>query len=158
MRGFRSVSTGFLISNLCLTSISLQVGAKKCYTHLVETIEFQPNVFDPNCGSRRVLDLIADKWTAIVVYALLRGTYRFSELHREVGGVSQKMLTATLRELERDGIVERTVYAEVPPRVEYALTPLGQSLSEPLAAICRWSEEHLAEIDAARARRMGEST
>lgn len=112
----------------------------------------QPDVFDPNCGSRRVLALIADKWTAIVVYALLRGTCRFGELQREIGGISQKVLTDTLRELERNGLVSRAVYAEVPPRVEYALTPLGQTLTEPLAAICKWSEAHLAEVDVSRAR------
>lgn len=111
----------------------------------------QPNVFDPNCGSRRVLDIIADKWSAIVIYALARGHCRYRELQREIGGVSQKVLTATLRELERDGIVKRRVYAEVPPRVEYSLTPLGETLTEPLAAICTWAEDHLAEVDAARA-------
>ena len=114
----------------------------------------QPNVFDPNCGSRRVLALIADRWTAIVVYALARGTCRFGELQRAIGGVSQKVLTQTLRDLERDGLVVRTVYPVVPPKVEYALTPLGQTLIEPLAAICRWSEQHLAEVDAARERGM----
>lgn len=119
------------------------------------TDAIQPSVFDSNCGSRRMLDLIAAKWTAIVVYALLRGTCRFGELRREIGGVSQKVLTETLRELERDGLVARTVFPEVPPRVEYALTPLGRTLAEPLAAICRWSEEHLAEVDAARARTAG---
>lgn len=116
------------------------------------TNEVQPNVFDPNCGSRRVLELIADKWTAIVVYALTRGTCRFGELRRDIGGISQKVLADTLRQLERDGLVERTVYAEVPPRVEYALTPLGWTLTEPLAAICKWAEDHLPEVEAMRAR------
>ena len=110
----------------------------------------QPNVFDPNCGSRQVLALVADKWTAIVVYALARGTCRFNRLQRDIGGISQKVLTATLRSLERDGLVRRTVYPEVPPRVEYALTPLGWTLTEPLAAICSWSEQHLAEVLEAR--------
>jgi DNA-binding HxlR family transcriptional regulator len=116
------------------------------------THEMHPNIFDPNCGSRRVLALIADKWTAIVVYALARGTCRFGELRRDIGGISQKVLADTLRQLERDGLVERSVFAEVPPRVEYALTPLGRTLSEPLGAICKWAEEHLAEVDAIRAR------
>ena len=116
------------------------------------TQEIRPNVFDPNCGSRRVLALIGDKWTAIVVYALARGVCRFGELRREIGGISQKVLADTLRDLERDGLVSRTVFAEVPPRVEYALTPLGRTLSEPLAAICKWSEDHLAEVEAMRAR------
>jgi DNA-binding HxlR family transcriptional regulator len=115
------------------------------------THEMQPNVFDPNCGSRRVLALIADKWTAIVIYALARGDCRFGELRRDIGGISQKVLADTLRQLERDGLVERTVFAEVPPRVEYALTPLGRTLTEPLGAICKWAEEHLAEVEANRA-------
>ncbi len=111
-----------------------------------------PNVFDSNCGSRRVLALIADKWTAIVVYALARGTMRFGQLQREIEGISQKMLTQTLRSLERDGLVERKVYPTVPPRVEYSLTPLGETLKEPLGAICKWSEEHLPEVEESRAR------
>lgn len=119
----------------------------------METGTVSPNVFDSQCGSRRVLELIADKWTAITVYALVRGTMRFSELQREIDGISQKVLTQTLRDLERDGLVERTVYPTVPPRVEYALTPLGNTLREPLAAICRWSEEHLPDVEASRAHR-----
>lgn len=118
----------------------------------------QADVFNPTCGSRRVLDLIANKWTAIVVNALARGTYRFGALQREIGGVSQKVLTATLRDLERDGLVERTVYPVVPPKVEYALTPLGETLIEPLRAICAWAEAHLAEIDAAYCRWEQEQT
>lgn len=118
----------------------------------METELLQPNVFDANCGSRRVLALIADKWTAIVVYALARGTMRFGELQREVDGISQKMLTQTLRDLERDGLVERTVYPTIPPKVEYSLTMLGMTLREPLAAICHWSENHLPEILENRAR------
>lgn len=118
----------------------------------METEAVQPNVFDSNCGSRRVLALIADKWTAIVVYALARGTMRFGQLQGEVDGVSQKMLTQTLRSLERDGLVRREVYPTVPPKVEYSLTPLGETLKEPLGAICRWSEEHLPEVEENRAR------
>ena len=111
----------------------------------------RPNVFDPNCGSRRVLALIADRWTAIVVYALARGTMRFGQLRREIG-VSQKMLTQTLRDMERNGLVRRTVYAVVPPHTEYSLTPLGETLIEPLSAICHWAEDHLPEVDAMRER------
>ncbi|MGI8690474.1 MAG: winged helix-turn-helix transcriptional regulator [Thermomicrobiales bacterium] len=118
----------------------------------------QPNIFDPNCGSRRVLALIADRWTAIVVYALARGTMRFGQLRREIG-LSQKMLTETLRDMERNGLVRRRVYAVVPPKVEYTLTPLGETLIEPLTAICRWSEQYLPQVDAARAHPMeGEPT
>ncbi len=111
----------------------------------------QPNIFDPNCGSRRVLALIGDRWTAIVVYALARGTMRFGQLRREIG-LSQKMLTETLRDMERHGLVHRKVYAVVPPRTEYTLTPLGETLIEPLSAICLWAERYLPEVDATLAR------
>jgi DNA-binding HxlR family transcriptional regulator len=110
------------------------------------------DVMDARCPSREVLDRIADKWTALVIYALVDGRQRNSQLLRRIGGISQKMLTQTLRDLERDGLVERIVYPVVPPHVEYRLTPLGQSLQEPLAAICRWAESHLPRMLAARAR------
>jgi DNA-binding HxlR family transcriptional regulator len=110
----------------------------------------QPNVLDPNCGSRRVLNLIADRWTALVIYALGRETRRYSDLERLIGGISQKMLTQTLRNLERDGIVVRTVYPVVPPHVEYALTPLGMTLIDVLASLCRWAQENLSAVEAAR--------
>ena len=109
------------------------------------------NVFDPNCPSRVVLDRIADKWTGLVVLALSDGRLRFGELRNRVGGVTPKVLTETLRALERDGLVTRKVYAEVPPRVEYALTPTGRSLKEPLHAIQEWAERHVGGILAARA-------
>jgi DNA-binding HxlR family transcriptional regulator len=110
----------------------------------------QPNVFDPNCGSRRVLNLIADRWTALVIYALDGETRRYSELEKLIGGISQKMLTQTLRNLERDGIVARTVYPVVPPHVEYALTPLGTTLIEALRSLCLWAQENLDAVEAAR--------
>jgi DNA-binding HxlR family transcriptional regulator len=97
-----------------------------------------------------VLDLLAEKWTAHVLYALAFGGKRHGELKREIKGISQKMLTRTLRNLERDGLVKRTVYHVVPPRVEYALTPLGETLSELLEDICTWAETHFAEIEDAR--------
>jgi DNA-binding HxlR family transcriptional regulator len=97
-----------------------------------------------------VLDLIANRWTALVIYALAGGTQRYSALQRKIGGVSQKMLTQTLRKLERDGLVERRVYPVVPPKVEYSLTPLGRTLTGPLRAICRWAEGHLPELERAR--------
>ena len=112
----------------------------------------QPNVLDQNCESRQALDRIADKWTCLIVYALLDGPRRHGELKRAIGGISQKMLTQTLRSLERDGLVERTVIATIPPHVEYALTPLGETLSEPLVAICHWAMDHLPEVRAARER------
>jgi DNA-binding HxlR family transcriptional regulator len=111
-----------------------------------------PSVLDPRCPSRLVLDRIADKWTALTIQILARGTLRYAALQREIGDVSQKMLTQTLRSLERDGLVQRTVHPVVPPRVEYKLTRLGRTLIEPLQALCRWSEKHLAELQANRAR------
>jgi DNA-binding HxlR family transcriptional regulator len=93
-------------------------------------------------GSRLLLGLLADKWTIPVVHALARGTKRFGQLHRELGDVSQKMLTQCLRRLEQHGIVTRTVFPEIPPHVEYALTPMGVSLNEPLAGLCHWVEKN----------------
>ena len=109
-----------------------------------------PNVYDESCPTRRMLDLIADKWTALIIGLLADGPHRFAALHRQIAGISEKMLTQTLRSLERDGLVQRTVFAEVPPRVEYALTPLGQTLCEPLAALRAWVEAHSAAITAAQ--------
>jgi DNA-binding HxlR family transcriptional regulator len=111
-----------------------------------------PSVLEPQCPSRLVLDRIADKWTALVIQILARGTMRYAELQRAIGGISQKMLTQTLRSLERDGLVQRKVHPVVPPKVEYSLTRLGRTLIEPLHALCRWSEKHLAELQANRAR------
>jgi len=107
---------------------------------------------DSQCPSRLVLDRIADKWTALIIQLLSKRTTRYAELQREIGGISQKMLTQTLRSLERDGLVERKVYPVVPPKVEYSLSKLGRTLIEPLRALCRWSEKHLAELQANRAR------
>jgi len=111
-----------------------------------------PSVLDPRCPSRVVLERIADKWTALVIQILARRTMRYAALQREIGGISQKMLTQTLRSLERDGLVQRTVHPVVPPKVEYSLTRLGRTLIEPLQALCRWSEKHLTELQANRAR------
>ncbi len=112
--------------------------------------KYRPNVFDAACGSQQVLGLIANRWTALVVYALACGTHRYGELLRKIGGVSQKMLTQTLRKLEQDGLVERRVYPVVPPKVEYSLTPLGRTLTGPLRAVCEWAERHLPELERAR--------
>ena len=110
------------------------------------------SVLDPRCPSRLVLDRIADKWTALTIQILAGGTMRYAALQREIGGISQKMLTQTLRSLERDGLVQRTVHPVVPPKVEYSLTKLGRTLIEPLQGLCRWSEKHLAELEANRVR------
>ncbi len=100
---------------------------------------------------RAVLDRICDKWTLLIVATLDEGRLRFTELHRHVPGISQRMLTLTLRNLERDGLVSRTAYAEVPPRVEYALTSVGRSLIPPALALASWAIEHNAGIQASRA-------
>jgi DNA-binding HxlR family transcriptional regulator len=108
------------------------------------------NAFDPDCPTRIVLDRVGDKWTVLVVSALADGTLRFTELRARVGGVAPKVLTQTLRALERDGILKRTVYAEVPPRVEYSLTRLGRSLATPIDAIQTWAETHVTAVLTAR--------
>jgi DNA-binding HxlR family transcriptional regulator len=110
------------------------------------------NVYDPDCPARHVLDLIADKWTALIIGVLEKGPQRFVALQKQTRGISQKMLTQNLRNLERDGLVLRTVYAEVPPRVEYELTPLGKTLCEQLAALRHWSEANIDVIVDAQQR------
>jgi len=110
------------------------------------------DAFDPECPTRVVLDRIGDKWTALVIGALSGGVLRFSELRAAVGGVAPKVLTQTLRALERDGLVTRTVHAQVPPRVDYELTDLGRSLGAPIATLTDWAEIHVADILAARDR------
>lgn len=97
-----------------------------------------------------VLDRIADKWTIMAVGALSKGPMRFNAMVRLIGGVSQRMLTLTLRNLEKDGIVTRAVYPTIPPRVEYELTALGQSLIEPLGVLSEWAQIHLSEMEVAR--------
>lgn len=117
-----------------------------------------PNVLDQRCESRQALDRIADKWTCLIVYSLLNGPLRHGELKRKIDGISQKMLTQTLRSMEADGLVQRTVIDVVPPHVQYALTPLGETLSGPLVAICQWAMDHLPELQRARARNSRAST
>jgi DNA-binding HxlR family transcriptional regulator len=98
----------------------------------------------------QVLARVGEKWSVLIIIMLAERPRRFSELKRAIGGVSQRMLTLSLRGLERDGLVKRTVFPVVPPRVEYELTPLGQSLRAPVSALGEWAREHIAEIDAAR--------
>jgi DNA-binding HxlR family transcriptional regulator len=103
------------------------------------------------CPSRDLLDRIGDKWTVLVLGELAQhGACRFTRLRKQLSGVSEKMLTQTLRALERDGLARRTVYPEVPVRVEYELTPLGQTLRDPLRALTQWSVHHVADVLAAR--------
>ncbi|MFK4087345.1 winged helix-turn-helix transcriptional regulator [Kribbella sp. NPDC020789] len=110
------------------------------------------NLFDPRCGTRVVLDRIGDKWTALAVLLLQHGPLRFTELRDGIGSVAPKVLTQTLRRLERDGLVTREVFAEVPPRVVYALTPMGRSLIKPLTAVSEWAEEHIIAIHEAQSQ------
>lgn len=104
------------------------------------------------CLVRGVLDRVGDKWSVHVIHLLGSGTRRFSDLRRSIDGISQRMLTVTLRGLERDGLVTRTVYPVVPPRVDYALTPLGETLLVTICDLVRWAEAHTTDVDAARAR------
>ncbi len=104
------------------------------------------SVLAATCPSRTSLARIANKWTAMAVSVLGNGRMRFGDLKKEIDGISGKVLTETLRDLERDGLVTRHVHAEVPPRVEYELTALGFTLHAPLLALCRWAEEHIAEV------------
>jgi DNA-binding HxlR family transcriptional regulator len=117
----------------------------------VETDLRPPDAYAKDCGSRVVLDRIGDRWTVLVVGALARGRLRFSELRARVEGITPKVLTQTLRALERDGIVTREVFAEVPPRVEYELTDLGRDLLAPIEAIRLWAEDNASRIVANRA-------
>jgi DNA-binding HxlR family transcriptional regulator len=100
---------------------------------------------------RAILDRICNKWTLLIVATLDQRTLRFTDLHQQIPGISQRMLTLTLRHLERDGLVARTAHAEVPPRVEYALTPAGRSLLPPALALAGWAMEHVPHIEASRA-------
>lgn len=108
------------------------------------------NVMLETCPSRTSLARIANKWTAMIVVSLSGGPLRFGEIRQAVGGISGKVLADTLRELQRDGIVSRTALDQMPPRVDYALTPLGLTLREPLAALGRWAESHFEEVELAR--------
>ena len=108
------------------------------------------DAFDPDCPTRLVLDRVGDKWTVLVIDALSDGPLRFTQLRDRIGGVAPKVLTQTLRTLERDGLLTRTVHAQVPPRVDYEVTELGRSLSGPLATLTDWAEAHVGRIVAAR--------
>jgi DNA-binding HxlR family transcriptional regulator len=110
----------------------------------------QGDLFDPDCPTRLVLDRIGDKWTVLVVLLLTDGPMRFSELRGRLGRVAPKVLTQTLRRMERDGLVTRRIYAEVPPRVDYELTDLGQSLIEPIVVLGDWAELNVGRITAAQ--------
>lgn len=120
----------------------------------METMIEPRNPYAHGCPTREVLSRIADKWTTLVIGVLADAgpAVRFTELRRQIEGISQKMLTQTLRDCERDGLIVRTVYAVVPPRVEYSLTTLGETLREPLRALEAWTTEHYDEVRRAQER------
>lgn len=107
-------------------------------------------VYDKNCPIRLVLDRIADKWTVLIVGTLMHDTKRFGELRKSIDGISQKMLTQTLRGMERDGLINRKIYPTIPPKVEYSLTTLGKSLIKILLDIQDWSESNANNILSSR--------
>jgi DNA-binding HxlR family transcriptional regulator len=117
----------------------------------LESPSFQSDTCEGSCPMGKVLDLLSGRWAFPVLYQLLvaQGPIRFGQLQRAVGRVTQKELTRTLRTFEERGLVTRQIYAEVPPRVEYRLTALGESLGEPLCGLARWAQGHLSEIDSA---------
>ncbi|MEU7530635.1 helix-turn-helix domain-containing protein [Saccharothrix sp. NPDC042600] len=108
------------------------------------------DAFLRNCASRAVLDLLTNKWVCLVIGALRPGTMRFGELRRRLDGITQKMLTQTLRDLERAGLVNRDLYPSVPPKVEYSLTPLGENVGALMDAIRVWAEDHIEDIRTAQ--------
>lgn len=108
------------------------------------------NPYDRNCPTRQLLDRIGDRWTVLVIGTLQSGPQRFGEIARHIDGISQKMLTQTLRALEHDGLVTRTQYPQIPPRVDYELTEAGQSLRAPLKALEDWAKQHMASVREAR--------
>lgn len=118
----------------------------------METKDANP-VYDPAYPARRVLELIADKWTPIILFCLSGGTRRFSELQHQIPGISKKMLIQVLRRLEADGLVDRKIYPVVPPKTEYSLTKLGSRLHEPVALICDWATKNSGDVEAVFARR-----
>lgn len=108
------------------------------------------NVMVASCPSRTSLARIANKWTAMIVIALSGGPLRFGQLREAVDGISGKVLAETLRDLERDGLIRRMSYDEMPPRVEYRLSALGNTLQAPLTALARWAEAHIEDVEQAR--------
>ncbi|MED4953796.1 helix-turn-helix domain-containing protein [Paenibacillus macerans] len=103
------------------------------------------------CGYSKVIEIISNKWTALIIYALENGSIRYGELERRIEAISKKMLTQTLRKLERNGLVQRHITPTVPPIVEYSLTPLGESLLQPMRELRQWGRENYLHVEAARA-------
>lgn len=111
------------------------------------------DVYAPNCPTRGILEHVTSRWGVLVLVALLEGTHRFSELRRKIGGVSEKMLAQTLQTLEADGFVHREVFPEIPPRVEYSLTALGQDVAIRVQGLVLWIEGNVERVLTARARK-----
>lgn len=117
---------------------------------MVKAKTMKPDISIQACAYRRVLEIISNKWSALVIYALEDGTKRYAEVLRRIEGVTQKMLTQTLRQLERDGLVRRESYHSAAPFVEYTLTPLGQTLLPAMQALKQWTREHYSSVEQAR--------
>lgn len=133
-------------------TLSWEVGTQKCYSYRMESVEV--GTFDEQIERlvREMIGRLADKWTMVILDVLEEhGTLRFTQLAKHVGDISQKMLTKTLRQLEADGLVTRTVHPVIPPHVEYTLTPLGHSLSEAFCSVWLWAEANLGAVAQARA-------
>ena len=123
----------------------------KCSTYLMDSNNVtEIDWYDRNCPSRQILDRIGDTWSVLIIGSLADGPRRFSRLAARIDGVSPKMLTQTLRGLERDGMISRTVFPEVPPRVEYELTDLGRSLLGLVGEMSTWAEKHIGDVIEAR--------
>lgn len=110
----------------------------------------QPDISLASCGYSRVLELISDKWTALIIYALENGSIRYGEILRRIEGISKKMLTQTVRKLERDGLVQRHITPVVPPIVEYSLTPMGEALLQPMRELRQWVRIYDSQVKEAR--------
>lgn len=121
-----------------------------CNSGTVTTAALEPNPYESACPTRTILDRIGDRWTMLVLLLLAEDTHRFTELSRAIQGISPKVLTSTLRSLQRDGLIVREVYAEVPPRTEYSLTPLGGTLIDAVSALDAWARSHIDDVMAAR--------
>ena len=120
--------------------------------HLQETASPHPyDVYSEACPTRLVLDRLADKWVTLVLVRLADRPLRFNQLRREIEGVSQKVLSQTLKRLERDGLIARQAFPTVPVTVEYSITPLGRTLAETVQALARWAETHIESVLAAQA-------
>ncbi|MFF4716447.1 winged helix-turn-helix transcriptional regulator [Streptomyces eurythermus] len=131
----------------------MEEGTLKSPRHCSGTEDYNILQWDvrEGCEVRQILDRVADKWSLLVIALLENRSLRFNQLRHSIEGISQRMLTVTLRQLERDGLVRRTVHPVVPPRVDYELTPLGVTLHDTIQALVTWTEEHQEEIAAARA-------